>query len=253
MKYFIIITAILLLLGLSTCQEESTDDMLQGATLTLDLSHLVNGEQLLFNTQTYTNASGESFLVQDFKYYLSNIKLRNTATGAFYLKPESYHLVRPQEGEAFQIQIDDITVGDYNEVEFAIGVDNAANTSTDKVGALDPSNEMAWDWNTGYKFLLMEGQFGESEDNMNNAFVYHIGGDPNYRLLRFNLSQLSLSTLSLENNGTQSLAVEVDVAAIFAEPTAVSFAEHPVVMHDPFSQNVAENYAANMFEITAVE
>ncbi|MEK6479733.1 MbnP family protein [Catalinimonas sp. 4WD22] len=253
MKYINIITSFLLLLGLSSCQEEAPDDMVQGAILTLDLSHLVNGEQLLFNTQTYTNASGESFVVQDFKYYLSNIKLRNTSTGAFYLEPYSYHLVRPVEGEAFQIQIDNIPAGAYNEVEFAIGVDNAANTSTDKVGALDPSNEMAWDWNTGYKFLLMEGQFGESEDNMNDAFVYHIGGDPNYRVLKFSLSQLGLSTLNLENNSTQSLAIEADVAAIFAGPNAVSFAEYPVVMHDPFSQSVADNYAAHMFEITAVE
>lgn len=253
MKYINIIASFLLLLGLGSCQEESPDDMVKGATLTLDLTHLVDGEQLLFNTRTYTNAAGESFVVQDFKYYLSNIKLRNTATGAFYLEPYSYHLVRPVEGEAFQIQIGDVPVGEYNEVEFAIGVDNAANTSTDKVGALDPSNEMAWDWNTGYKFLLMEGQFGESEDNMNDAFVYHIGGDPNYRVLKFNLSQLSLPTLSLENNSTQSLAIEADVAAIFAEPNTVSLAEHPVVMHDPFSQSVADNYATHMFMITAVE
>ncbi|MDF9798967.1 hypothetical protein OKW21_004230 [Catalinimonas alkaloidigena] len=253
MKYINIITSFLLLLGLSSCQEESTDDMVQGATLTLNLTHLVNGEVLMLNTQTYANAVGESFVIQDFKYYLSNVKLRNSSTGAFYLEPYSYHLVRPEDGEAFRIEIDGVPAGEYNEVEFAIGVDNAANTSTDKVGALDPSNEMAWDWNTGYKFLLLEGQFGASEEGMHDAYVYHIGGDPNYRVLKFNLKQLSLPTLSLENNGMQSLAIEADVAAMFAEPNPVSFAEHPVVMHDPFSQSVADNYAANMFEITAVE
>lgn len=253
MKYVRLIFPLLLLVSLTTCQEEATDDMRDTASLTIQLTHLVNGEALKYNTQAYTNAVGENFFIQDFKYYLSNIKLRNAASGAFYLQPASYHLVRPEEGQAFEIQLEGVPVGTYGEIEFAIGVDNGANTSTDKVGALDPSNEMAWDWNTGYKFLLLEGKFGSTEVLMEDALVYHIGGDPNYRVITFNLGQLDLPSLTLTHNLRQTIAIEADLGAIFAEPNPVSLAEHPVVMGDPFSEKVADNYAGHMFQIMAIE
>ncbi len=248
MKYVITIAALLPLLYLTTCQEETPEEMLDRASLTINLTHLVDGQNLVYETQTYTNTVGERYIIQDFKYYLSNIKLRNSATGAYYLEPDSYHLVRHEEGKDFQIVIEGIPAGAYNEMEFAIGVDNGANTSTDKVGALDPGNQMAWDWNTGYKFLLLEGKFGQSEENLDEGLVYHIGGDANYRVLKFDMAMTKL-----ENDRTKTVAINADAASIFAEPTPVSFSEHPVVMGDPFSTKVADNYAANMFQITAIE
>jgi len=252
MKYIISVILLIIVFGFSACKEDGNGEVEETATLNLELSHTVGGEALVFNTQVYSNALGEKYNIQDFKYYLSNIKLRNASDGTFFLEPESYHLVQAEEGNNFVIVIENIPLGKYSQLEFAIGVDNATNTSTDRLGALDPSNEMAWDWNTGYKFLLLEGKYGTAEDQLNEGLVYHIGGDANYRILKFDL-KTNGDELELKANQEHSIALDADVAAIFAAPNPVSFAEHPVVMHDPFSQKVADNYAANMFSLSTLK
>ena len=101
------------------------------------------------------------------------------ASGAF-VEPESYHLVRfDGEEPAFAIVLHDVPRRNYERSEFGIGVDAAANRSLLQRGDLDPNGRMAWNWQVGYKFVLLEGQLlrGDASDPL----VYHIGFDENYR------------------------------------------------------------------------
>ncbi len=158
-------TIVFLLLGLLaiSCSDDETHQATATATLRLQFTHLVKGEPLQLNTGRYTNAAGNLFSVSEFNYYISNVKLRNRETGDFYLEPESYHLIRSRSdnaGQQYFLEISDIPAQRFTEMEFSIGVDNAKNYSIDHIGDLDPfNNNMVWDWNTGYKFLLLEGIF----------------------------------------------------------------------------------------------
>jgi hypothetical protein len=248
MKQLIILLVISILF--TACQDEPEPE--EAASLRLKFAHLVDDAPLQLNTARYTNAAGQEYNISKFRYYISNIRLRNTRSGEVYVEPESYHLVGTESATTFEITLPAIPPGNYNQLEFAIGVDNSTNTSTDRLGALDPSNDMAWDWNTGYKFILLEGNYfpagAESE-----PLVYHIGGDQNYRILTYSLGQSDLEALELQVGGQSSVNFEVNIAELFRTPNLVSFAEHPVVMFDPFSQKVADNYASNMFTIQQIE
>jgi hypothetical protein len=240
----------ILFLIISGCDDEpSVSDQ---ADLRLILNHVVDDAPLQLNTERYTNAAGQAYNITKFRYYVSNIRLRNTRTGEVYIEPESYHLVGTESGNSFEILLSDLPLGEFNQLEFAIGVDNSTNTSTDRLGALDPSNDMAWDWNTGYKFILLEGNY--FPDNADVApLVYHVGGDPNYRILTYTFGQSALPELDLGAGEEHRVNMEVNVAELFRTPNLVSFAEHPVVMFDPFSQKIADNYASDMFIIQSIE
>ncbi|MFP4090029.1 MAG: MbnP family protein [Cyclobacteriaceae bacterium] len=238
------------LIFLLSCGEEETSH--EPIALTLTFDHLVGSETLALNTGRYTNAEGEVYSIQKFQYYISNVRLRNTRSGEVYTENDSYHLISTADGSAFSVELEELPSGEFNQLEFAIGVDNASNTSTDKLGDLDPSNDMAWDWNTGYKFVSLEGlYYPESGDNQ--ALVYHIGGDINYRVLTFALSEGTQQVLNLSPGKSVEINLNVDIAQMFQTPNQVSFTEHAVVMFDPFSQKVADNYASDMFTIETIE
>ncbi len=240
----------LMLLGLLSCDSEPT--VSEEASLKLIFNHVVGNEPLVLNSNRYTNALGQEYNISKFRYYVSNIRLRNTRNGEVYIETESYHLVGTENGSSFDVTLADIPLGSYNQLEFAIGVDNSTNTSTDRQGALDPSNDMAWDWNTGYKFILLEGNYyPENADPA--ALVFHVGGDLNYRILTYTLDQAGQGELELRADTETTLDIRVDISRLFEMPNAVDFDAHPVVMFDPFSQKIADNYGSEMFSIQATD
>lgn len=248
MKKLIILA--ILLPGLVACDSET--NVAEEAALRITFSHVVNDEPLELNSRRYVNALGQTYNITKFRYYVSNIRLRNTQNGEVYIEPESYHLVGTENGSTYDVLLSGIPLGAYNQLEFAIGVDNSTNTSTDRLGALDPSNDMAWDWNTGYKFILLEGNY--YPENADPApLVYHVGSDPNYRILTYTLGQAGDAALELAAGTEKQVQMQVDVAQLFATPHAVDFEAHAVVMFDPFSQKIADNYASEMFTIQTVE
>ena len=110
---------------------------------------------------------------------------------------------------------------------------------------------MAWDWNTGYKFILFEGNFyPETVDPA--PLVYHVGSDANYRKLTFTIGQSGQEALDLQPGAVRNLNFEVDIAGLFETPHTVDFNAFPVVMLDPYSQKIADNYATDMFTLKSM-
>ena len=101
--------------------------------LTLRFHPFVGAEQLVANELRYANPGGEgSFEVRDFQFFLSNIRL--TGNSGEYAEPDSYHLVRFDGAQAtYVITLRDMPRGDYNRIEFGIGVDPPANRSIESV------------------------------------------------------------------------------------------------------------------------
>jgi hypothetical protein len=250
MKYIQVSVFALLMVYVTACNDSDNqveENITGNAKLVVTI--LNDGQPLTLDTRTYTNAAGNDYTVSEFKFYLSNVKLRNTNTGALYIEPDSYHLVeRTPESHIYEIDIPEVTLANYNELEFAIGVDNSQNYSLDNIGALDPSNNMAWDWNTGYKFLLLEGKF-TAQNEEQAGIIFHIGGDSNYK-------RITLPTdndVAVSSNKSAIFYIDVEVSQIFTEPTTINFNTNNVVMFDSLANKVAANFAKNVFSLTNVE
>ena len=224
-----------------------------GGEVVFRFVHTFQGEPLVLPSKTFENAAGNRFMVERFKYYLSNIKLRNTRDGTFYLEPESYHLVFIENDQyIYEISMHEVKPGTYNELEFAIGVDNAKNTSTDRVGALDPANQMAWNWHTGYKFMTVTGKLLPDDKGASEGLVIHVGFDENYRIVRKTLYQLNLPNLVVEEGKTTIVDINVEADHLFNEPNIIDFTQNPAIMAGEPARQLADNYQ-HMFTVKNIQ
>lgn len=152
---------------------------------------VMGAEPLELGEGSYPNPGGEGeFTIRDFQFFLSNVRL--LGEDAEYREPDSYHLVRFDSADGtFAIELPDVPREEFTRLEFAIGVDSAANASYAPVGDLDPNGRMAWGWEIGYKFVLVEGRLDAGDAVL--PLVYHVGFDENLRQVSLPLDAASLA------------------------------------------------------------
>ncbi|MBA6391804.1 hypothetical protein H4J38_13605 [Colwellia sp. BRX10-3] len=154
--------------------------------LTIRFHPYVGDKPLVLNSQSYKNPGGDGeFSIRDFQLFISNIALefsKKTINEA-----ESYHLVRFDGDSTFdQFVIPNIKIQNLRKLSFGIGIDPKANGAILFSGDLDPNSRMAWNWQVGYKFLLLEGTLTLRESQL--PLVYHIGFDESYTKLNFDIA-----------------------------------------------------------------
>ena len=132
-------------------------------------------------------------------------------------------------GGASEINVDGLTI------DFGIGVDEAANTSIEAKGDLDPNSQMAWNWQMGYKFVLLEGSLRTGGDTV--PIVYHVGFSENRKPVSFNLPEVK------QLSEGASIAFDVNVLALLNGKTTVDMSKLPSVKFDPDdAKRLANNY-----------
>lgn len=230
----------------------STDDEPKFATLLIRLQHVAGKKNLVADQLIFKDSANQEYTVSRFNYYLSNIKLRNRQTGDFFFEVDSYHLINalinPQNKE---IILKNVPKKRYSELEISIGVDNAANHSTDKRGQLDPGNGMAWDWNIGYKFFELEGKYKDAS-GAEKPYLFHVGEDPNFRTLTFSFNQLLGSEFDVVKDG--QIILEANVEAAFGQPNPVNFNLFNNAMSIASGTNkIAENYTEGFLRMIGAQ
>ncbi|AFM04173.1 hypothetical protein Fleli_1774 [Bernardetia litoralis DSM 6794] len=248
-------------LSLFSCEkDEETEpeiDSSKTGTVEIKFDNIAGLNDLTLGEE-YTNAAGETFKVDMLQYYISNIVLKSEDGTEFVVpQDDSYFLVKEEDVETQHIQIPNVPEGNYNEVTFTVGVDSLRNTKpvSERTGVLDigvegAGKEMYWSWNSGYIFFKMEGTstaIEATETNPNGNFYYHIGGFGGYD--GPTLNNIRTVTVSLGSDAAQareeitpSIHLVVDILKAFEGTTQVSLKEYPVVMVNPYSLNVSENY-----------
>jgi hypothetical protein len=95
---------------------------------------------------------------------------------------------------------------------------------------------MAWTWDVGYKFVLLEGAL--VRDGQRSPIVYHVGFDENYRTVS------TAVDARLASAGSANLDFRVDVLKIFTGQATVDMAALPKVVFDRNDAALlARNYA----------
>jgi hypothetical protein len=127
----------------------------------------------------YTNANGDSLSFGTVRYWISNVKL-GKADGTWWSEDSSYHLVEQGTGlttkQTFQLKR--VPSADYTKIQFSVGVDSLPNFNSSVLkGDLNTGIGMSWNWNTGYIFLKIEGQFKKSNGSL-ARYYYHVGNPP---------------------------------------------------------------------------
>ncbi|MEW6982237.1 MbnP family protein [Colwelliaceae bacterium 6471] len=192
--------------------------------LTLRFSPFVGKEPLVLHHKNYPNPGGEGiFTVRDLQLFISNIRL--IGRDGNYNEAESYHLARFDGDESFyDIVLTNINAQDYQQIELGIGVDPSANGTITIAGDLDPNSRMAWSWDVGYKFLLLEGALLYQEQQL--PLVYHIGFNESYTTVTFPISETITSNNRL-------IKFNVDVLQLFGKAEPIDLSVISTVKFDP--------------------
>lgn len=98
----------------------------------------------------------------------------------------------------------------------------------------------------------MEGYFTKT-DQSQGALVFHIGSNPNYRKLEYNMENLGKGLLTIQSGLTPKLTVIADVNGLFKLPNPVDFQQANNVMGGPTATKIADNYATGLFSIGTIQ
>ena len=213
-------------------------------TVRLRFTGVIGDEPLVFNEPVYANPGGEGvFSVRDYLMYLSNIQLVGAA--GTYSVPDSYHLARfDNASKTYDIVIEAVPRDTYSRVVLTIGLDEEANTSIESMAAtgdLDPNGRMAWNWETGYKFVLFEGSLLVAGER--RPLVYHIGFSENRKTLEFDLTEPELVW------SPEGLAFRVDLMTLFAGNQTVDMQALSTVKFDRVDAALLANNYASMISL----
>lgn len=153
----------------------------KGINLKVIFENKVKSDSIILYDSIYTNPFGEKYSINKFRYYISNVRLVNNQ-GVFTKNTASF-LIDEADPQSKEINLK-VPMGHYKRLYFLLGVDSSKNVSGAQDGALDPTKDMFWTWNTGYVMAKLEG-ISTSSSLVNNKYEYHIGGfEGKYNVLK---------------------------------------------------------------------
>lgn len=219
-------------------------------TVKIIFINTVKGKPLELNTGKYINPFGEAYSISKFKYYISQVSLQRGK--AVFFENESFHLIDEGNADALHFGFA-LRTGNYDALDFLLGVDSLHNVSGAQSGALDPLNDMFWTWNSGYVMAKIEGHSPQA-NVVNNKLEFHVGGfmGENNVLKNITLNFPAGKSLSIQEGKTSEIVIEADIDTWWQQPNDIKIAEHPVCSTPgPLAKKIADNYS-KMFTVKEV-
>jgi hypothetical protein len=239
-----LLSAIAICLAIASCKKkevikveekivyvDNTPAPVQQETGTVELifEPVLNGSAYTMST-SFNTPAGENLKVTDFKFYVSGIGLASDNS------KENKALPYPGDQEQSGIYLANFTapnfnngnglnshklrfkgvVGEYSDIRFRMEVPsdyNLANITTNPYPC-NASNGMYWSWNSGFKYLVING----TSTNVPNGGAVHlsIGADKN---CVFNFRSLilapNLPKIKIEKNKVTQIRFTYDLMAMF--------------------------------------
>jgi len=194
----------------------------------------------LVASQSYTLPNNQSFSVQTFKYYISNVEIYY-ADGTIYKEDYSYHLIDFQGKN--EIILNQLPSKNISNIRFMIGVDSLHNVSGPQTGDLSPVYGMFWTWNTGYIVLKFEGHSPQS-GAMDHSLVFHIGGFKGPNKVQRTVTISMPNGVSLKEGKTSELQLITNVSRMFYGVHTIDFSQnYQTMINNKNSADIADNYA----------
>lgn len=214
------------------------------ANLVVEVNPKFNGEMISFDS-VYHNIMGYRVQFTSIRFYTTYAKVGNGGvwTDANSVAQFNYTLSNI-------LFSDQVVPGNYSEIAFDVGVDSVRNHSDPSTYATShplstiSSSGMFWTWNTGYRFIVIEGVYDTDSLGTGvppNAFSYHIGLDP---YLKTNAQSVSLN---LVESMTTTLTYEMNLDKFFYNATDTLDMDVNPTIHMNSGQETIGDMLANNF------
>jgi hypothetical protein len=177
-----------------------------------------NMDPFYMNTDTYHPKTGDTLNISEFKYYVSNLRLKK-ADGTWWAATDFYHLVDLNDPASLSHTFTGVPVGSYVAVEFLMGIDSARAVSGPYTGDLDPSKGM----NPGPSFIMIKAE-GSAPHPTNAPFYYRLGGTygPDKVTMLKTMNMPAATPLKVTGTGTPAVRIVANPARLWHSYGSVS-------------------------------
>jgi len=197
------------------CEDDSPDDMNNPnnsdlGTLNIEISPKFGDVDITLN-EPITMADGTAFMLGNLYFYLSDVSISGAATSESLDEIVLIDL-KDEELKTYTKQVKAV---DYSKIQFGFGVSSDLNHADPGTFEIDHPLSLSygsnhWSWNNGYIFYKVEGQFdSDSDGELDNVFLYHIGTDDFYNTFELEKS------FDVSADGETTLTIEIDFEKIF--------------------------------------
>jgi hypothetical protein len=198
-------------LAFSACDNDDETPGIQEGTVNMMFEYTVDGAA--FDTTQVYDINGTSVQFTIANFYVGGIELMPEEGDAIPVEGK-YLLVTPEAGMQ---EVTTVPAGHYHMVNFFVGVDPAINSqSEDDFTSRDADDPLAiqfpamhWNWNSGYRFLRIDGKVDTDGDGtMDDTMAFHLGTDNM-------LQNVSLTAHKDVEDGSNMFHMEFDLAKLF--------------------------------------
>jgi len=248
-SYFILFSISALMISMEGC-DHSPEPPPQKSGLFLELNHVYemgsSAPVPLVLNQSWLPTTLNQIEINHCQYYLTGFALqRSDSSWLEFPEAVTYADLERQLHYAWKIA-DVVPFGTFIALRLAVGVDSLRNHSDPAAWpASNPlsllnSAHMHWNWNTGYIFFKLEGQYQRPNMPVNGGFSYHLGGDTFYRPIIIRFSPTTL------NKALESMKVELRMRQFFDGGHTHWITDSSSFSHASLGDRVADILASNL-------
>jgi hypothetical protein len=257
---------LLVLLATVTMCRKSDDPLpaIPAGTAAFSIDHRVSGQPLQLYQLIYTNAAGNTYLVTDLMYFISDITFyRSDGNRKVIGEDKDIFYVNENMKETMNIQFaDKIPAGTYDSITFIFGIPEAKNKSNLFVNP--PEALMGWPQvlGGGYHYMMMNGKWRDTA-GVEMPFNFHLGIGQLYKGNTYNVDSIyafvqnyftvSLpgSSFILEENQKVTFHLSMNIEEWFENPHVYdhNYWGGAIMQNEPAMQMAKEN-GWNVFSIT---
>ncbi|MGA3015390.1 MAG: MbnP family protein [Bacteroidales bacterium] len=161
---------------ISCHKKEAATNSTSTGNVTLAFAHYVNGSPVQLDTMIYTNAAGNLYEVDDFKYFISDVQFHKSDGSVTSIGNCTwcYYVDNTIPSTLTWNICDKLPLGTYDSISFRFGIISSKNLSNMFVNP--PESAMAWPpmLGGGYHYMQLDGKWKDSVNNIDN-FGTHLG------------------------------------------------------------------------------
>ncbi len=231
-------------LALISCNNEKQVEII------IDVKHVVNDEELVFENRVYDSAIGNSYRVYTLKYYLSKFVLTDEKGEDRIV--DIAHLVDAQDPSSCKIKLNPIVTQNSRRISFIFGLDEITNVEGNLLNNLE-NNNMIWPipGEEGYHCMKFEGKY----DSMNSGRLknFHLHTGPTENNLNYVKMELDFQR-ALSIDSSYNIQLEMNIHDLLHGPNDFDFTdfEHGI-MSNQKAQKILKENGKDVFRIISLE
>jgi len=211
----------------------------RAATLQIQITPQVSGENLQPASFRYQTSAGETFSITRLSYLVSDFELQRDNGSWLELSNSVAWMDFEQNRDS--VRMANVPPGEFRSLRFLVGLNpNLNHSDVAKFPALHPLNSnlngLHWSWQGGYIFLALEGLWRNARGQL-DGWAYHLARDTN--AVRITLAA------PLELTNETKVELDFDLATVLNAPRPLSFEQDGSSTHsrdgDPISAALFKN------------